>query len=280
MDKIKNRILQICTFGIMTVFLFGAINLTVRADSITDKGDNDTMETAESIAANNEKPSGVLDGKHEGQNKIRGYVDSKDTDWYKVLLTAGRNYMTCTGELAGSYTLRIVNSGGDVIVTDVYSKMNRERAVYTFTVPEAGYYYVEIQGTMSQSVWYTFMIGSPTYELDICDIHCTEGSVSMTSGGRAQTVHFNGSSITGLPRDAIASTVKVTDIPLNGTSSVWVENDDRELGFSLVKHTWYRENLLSMNLPVESVWTVEFGYNKVISFTPVLRVIYVYPVYE
>lgn len=38
------------------------------------------------MAANNEKASGVPDGKREGQNIISGFVTNKDVDWFKVLL--------------------------------------------------------------------------------------------------------------------------------------------------------------------------------------------------
>lgn len=94
--------------------------------------------------------------------------------------------MTCYGDPGYSY--RITNSAGDTMVRDTYTKLHNDYAVSKFTVPEAGYYYVELNGSKSSEQKYVFMIGSPTYVFAVQNISCVEGSVSMTSGGRKQTV--------------------------------------------------------------------------------------------
>lgn len=187
--------------------------------------------------------------------------------------------MTCYGDPGYSY--RITNSAGDTMVRDTYTKLHNDYAVSKFTVPEAGYYYVELNGSKSSEQKYVFMIGSPTYVFAVQNISCVEGSVSMTSGGRKQTVHFDGSTVPGLPEDALACTVTMDGIPLNATSAIRLKNDDRDLSFTLTRYTWYKNGLISMNLPVESMWTADFEYNnKVVTFTPSLRMSYVNPVYE
>lgn len=45
----KNKQIKLLACCAIAVFFFSATGLTVRADSITDKGDNDTMETAEML---------------------------------------------------------------------------------------------------------------------------------------------------------------------------------------------------------------------------------------
>lgn len=280
MNLINTKQIKFFAVCAMTVFLLSTTSLTAHADSYRDAGDNDTMETAETIEANNETPSGALTGSKPGQNVVYGYASITDTDWYKVFLKAGDNYMTCNANSGESFIFRITNSDGATILTDTYTKTGFAETAYHFITPTAGYYYVELTGTKSTSVEYIFMIGSPTYELASCKISCDEGSVSFTSAGRDQVAHFNGNAVSELPEDAIAYQVTMRGIPSNGASSVRVENLDRGLSFTLTKYTWYRDKLISMNLPVESIWTANFEYNKVISFTPVLHVYYVYPVYD
>ncbi len=232
------------------------------------------------MAANNEKASGVPDGKREGQNIISGFVTNKDVDWFKVLLKNGTNYMTCYGESAGSFSFRITNSEGETLLSDIYSKTGRDFAVYRFDVPEFGYYYVEIVGKRTDSVWYNFMIGSPTYELEIGYLSCEEGSVTMTSGGGTRTAHFDGGSMPGLPAEAVVSDVSMRGVSSIAASSIRLENVDRDFSFNLTNLTWFGDDLISLNLPLDSMWIAQFGYRKDTTFTPVLRVNYVYPVYE
>lgn len=232
------------------------------------------------MAANNEKASGVPDGKREGQNIISGFVTNKDVDWFKVLLKNGTNYMTCYGESAGSFSFRITNSEGETLLSDIYSKTGCDFAVYRFDVPEFGYYYVEIVGKRTDSVWYNFMIGSPTYELEIGYLSCEEGSVTMTSGGGTRTAHFDGGSMPGLPAEAVVSDVSMRRVSSIAASSIRLENVDRDFSFNLTNLTWFGDDLISLNLPLDSMWIAQFGYRKDTTFTPVLRVNYVYPVYE
>lgn len=44
--------------------------------------------------------------------------------------------------------------------------------------------------------------------------------------------------------------------------------------------SWERDNLVSMKLPVESIWTVDLQSKKAFTLTLVLNVYYVYPVYD
>ena len=63
-------------------------------------------------------------------------------------------------------------------------------------------------------------------------------------------------------------------------SSIRLENVDRDFSFNLTNLTWFGDDLISLNLPLDSMWIAQFGYRKDTTFTPVLRVNYVYPVYE
>lgn len=44
--------------------------------------------------------------------------------------------------------------------------------------------------------------------------------------------------------------------------------------------SWERDNLVSMELPVESMWIADLQSKKAFTLTPVLNVYYVYPVYD
>lgn len=277
----KNRQIKLLAFCAIAALFFNVTALTVHADSINDKGDNDTMETAETIEANDETPSSTLLGSKPGQNVVRGYASTKDTDWYKVLLKAGNNYMTCNANSGEAFIFRITDSDGNTILTDTYAKSGFGPKAYRFTVPTFGYYYVEITGASTISNEYIFMIGSPTYGLESCKIPCTEGSVTFTSSGVKRTVHFNGNAMSGIPDDAIAYKVKISGSGIStGISSARVENGNRGLSFTLKSITWDQDSLVSMELPVESMWTADLESKKAVTLTPTLIVYYVYPVYD
>ncbi len=55
---------------------------------------------------------------------------------------------------------------------------------------------------------------------------------------------------------------------------------DREFSFTLRSMFWEQDNLVSMKLPVESMWTADLQSQKAFTLTPVLNVYYVYPVYD
>lgn len=139
---------------------------------------------------------------------------------------------------------------------------------------------MEIVGKRTDSVWYNFMIGSPTYELEIGYLSCEEGSITMTSGGGTRTAHFDGGSMPGLPAEAVVSDVSMRGVSSIAASSIRLENVDRDFSFNLTNLTWFGDDLISLNLPLDSMWIAQFGYRKDTTFTPVLRVNYVYPVYE
>ena len=84
----------------------------------------------------------------------------------------------------------------------------------------------------------------------------------------------------GLPADAVVSDVRMTGVSSTAASSILLENREKGFSFNLTNLTWYGDDLISMNLPLDSMWIAQFGYRKAITFTPVLRVNYVYPVYE
>lgn len=151
----KNKQIKLLVFCAIAASFICVTGLTVRADSITDKGDNDTMETAETIEANDETPSSTLSGSKPGQNVVRGYANTKDTDWYKVFLKAGDNYMTCNANSGESFIFRITNSDNDTILTDAYTKSGYGPKAYHFTTSTAGYYYVEIteQGLFLMNIY-------------------------------------------------------------------------------------------------------------------------------
>lgn len=278
MVLIKNKLTKIIAMFLVTVFIINSISMTVSAESVMENEPNNTRETAETITANNETPSDTLSGSHTGEHVVEGTTTQNDPDWFKVYLNAGTNYMTCNGD---AFDFVIENSNGNIISTGSYSKTGFGPTAYEFTASAYGYYYVEIIGTTSSYSRYLFLIGSPTYSLSSCTVPCREGTISMISGGGAQTGHFDAGSLSGIPEDAIAYTVRMSGLGTTNVSSVRLINDTDGYSISLDRYTWSKDNLVSMNMPVASTWTASFGYNnKAVSFTPTLTIYYVYPVYS
>lgn len=273
---IRKGLIKIFAICMMTVFLVGAAGISVHAEIVKETEPNDTKETAELITANNETAKGAADGTYSGQYSIKGSTSKTDSDWYKVFLMAGIRYMTCNGDW---FNFIIEDKNGSELLKDTYMDAGRLTA-YSFEVPTAGYYYVKITGSLSSSTNYLFNIGSPTYSVYHCDIPCEEGRINMTSGDEIKTAHFDGETLTTIPRDAVAYSVNLLGIRSTEIKYARLESRKKDLNFALNISTWSKSGLASMNMPVASMWTASLAYCKEASFTPVLKIYYAYPVYS
>ncbi len=264
----------IASFTVIIVVAFNT--LVVRADNTTETEPNDTKSSAQTINANNETAAGAVNGTYTGQHIISGYTSLSDEDWFKVYLNAGQNYLSCNGN---SFSYTVSDSNDNVIRTDTYIKLGYGVTAYELDITTSGYYYVCINGLSNSSTSYLFLIGSPTYEFANCNIPCVEGSISMISGGGEQTGHFDGTSLS-IPSDAIAYSVIMNGVSSSAVSYIQLQNNSNMSSISLNAYSWDKSGIVSYNMPVSSMWTATFGYKTVKTFTPVLKVYYVYPVYE
>lgn len=273
-----NKLLTKIFFGMTLILgIMGISNACIFAEIKYETEPNDTMENAETITANNETAAGAANATYAGQSVISGDTSITDSDWYKVYLTAGTNYITCN---SCSFEYMVVDENGNTILMDTHLNSSSGPMGYEFNISTDGYYYVRITGVTSSSKNYLFLIGSPTYLVGSCEISCSEGSISMTSNGGNQLGHFDGTMLSNIPEDAVAYSVRMSGIRSTYVKSILLENNQNGTSFSLASYTWDKEGLISMNMPVASVWTASFGYKKVGTFTPVLKVNYAYPVYN
>lgn len=279
MKKILTNVFIGC---LMLLFIIGAVNVTVYADTYYEteesyeKGKNDTMETAEIIEANQSTPKKKLDGDTSADRIVRGTTKDSDPDWFKVFLTAGEKYFTCN---ENAFNFAVMDKEGTVLVEDNYLKTGDGPTAYSFSALNTDYYYVKIIGRSSSSDKYLFMIGNPCYALSTCGIPCEQGTISMDTKGEKKTVRFNGEDVSGIPEDALAYSITMSRVGTVGAKSISVKNENTKNTFNLEQYTWGYNNLLSFNLPVASTWSATFEYFKTTSFTPVLTVRYVYPIY-
>ena len=272
----RNKVITYMAICFTMLFVIGMTSLTVNAESVREIEPNDTMETAQTITANNETAQGAVSGSYAGQYVVKGYTSKTDSDWFKVYLNVGTKYLTCNGN---EFDYLITNADRNVILEGTYLKSGFGPTAYRFNVTSSGYYYIKITGIVPTLKSYLFLVGSPTYSVSNCEIPCREGTIVMTSGGGNQVGHFDGSFVSDLPEDAIAYTVDISGLRSTSVNSIRLKNEDKGVSFNLTRYSWYKDGLTLMELPVSSTWTASFEYNKATSFTPVLNVYYVYPVY-
>lgn len=275
---VSKRLIKILAACMMAVSFLGAAGINVHAEVVKETEPNDTKETAGLIKANNETAKGAADGTYSGQYTVEGYTSKTDSDWYKVFLKAGDQYMTCNGN---SYDYVIEDASGNILLQDAYIDTGiLGPTAYHFTVQEDGYHYVKITGRVSGSESYLFSIGSPIYSVAICEIPCKEGVINMTSSDKVKSVHFDGEAFATLPEEAIAYKVKLSGIKNIAIKSAILTNEKSGKSISLTTFMWDKDKLASMNMSVASMWTASLEYFKETSFTPVLRIHYAYPVYS
>ncbi len=270
--KIYNATLFLCTMLLSVLFF----SLQVKAESVNEAEPNNDKENAQTIQANNETYAGAMNGTYTGQYVVHGYTSTDDPDWFKVYLKAGTNYITCNGF---SFSYYIEDENGTDIFKNEYSEGGFGPKAYAFSVPTDGAYYVRITGIVSSSESYLFLIGSPTYTIGTCNINCAGETIEMLSTGENVIGIFDGNSVTNLPREAIATSVRIRDVRSSDVAGITLTNATRHVSFNLSPYNFKKDDIGSLNLPVNAIWEAEFKYNKATSFTPVLKITYVYPVY-
>ncbi len=281
---IKKKVTKMIAACMMTAVLFSSVSVDVHAEeprtTMKETEPNDSRDMAELIQANKDTAVNYVNGSLDGRFEVTGETSETDPDWFKVYLTGGTQYMTC---YLKPFQFVIEDEAGNEVYQNTYTFVEadrRGRTGYEFHVPSAGYYYVKVSGCSSFSTQYEFTIGNPTYYASSCEIPCTEGSISMTSSTRIKSAHFDGESMTTIPEDAIAYEVSLKGLKATSAKSARLKNNKSGRSVELVKYSWRKSDLESMNMKVESMWTVDLEYEKAASFTPTLKIYYVYPVYS
>jgi len=280
---IKKKVTKMIAACMMTAVLFSSVSVDVHAEeprtTMRETEPNDSRAMAELIQANKDTAVNYVNGSLAGRFEVTGETSENDPDWFKVYLTGGTQYMTC---YLKPFRFLIEDEAGNELYQDTYSSVEANRlgrTGYEFYVPSAGYYYVKVLGCTSSSTKYDFTIGNPTYDMSSCEISCIEGSISMTSSTRIKSAHFDGENLI-VSKDAIAYEVSLKGLNSTSVKSARLKNNKNGRSVELLKYSWRKSDLESMNMLVESMWTVDLEYEKAASFTPTLKIYYVYPVYS
>lgn len=269
----KKYLKKVFTAAIMCFCLLTG-GITAYAQSVSEADDNDTMETAQLIQANSETAAEAVSGSRPNQYVVNGYTSTTDDDWYKVYLTAGTQYVICNGN---AFQFEVYDSTETLIKSENYVKSGFGSTSYAFNAPTTGYYYVKVTGVTSSSQSYILGVGGVTYSVAWCEVELDTVTMANKTD---QVVNFNLSEDDGLPEDAIVYTISMSGVKTTSVDSIAVTNLNSSRTVNLATYTWNKSGLVSLNLALNSDWEIEFGYYKDTSFTPTVKLYYVYPVYS
>lgn len=280
MKKIKS---VLCTVGIlffMTILGANIKSLPIHAATTSETESNDTVDTANAILENKSTAAGYLSGNDQNQHVVTGYTSSTDEDWFKVYLSSGKKYMTCNTDNYGKGFEYQIYATSDFTYIDsqIYVKNEYGPVAKKIDVPSSGYYYIRIQGQNAISNSYLFAIGNPTFSSSSCVIKCEEESVTMDE--KIVTANFNGSQLEDVPDSAIAYTIMMDGLKSTSVDSINILNKKSNKSCSLQRYTWQKTGLVSLNMNVRSDWVATFTKYKTVTFSPSLKVYYVYPVID
>ena len=264
---------NVFTLAIMCFCLLTG-GITVHAQSVSEADDNDTMQTAQLIQANSETAAQAASGNRPNQYVVKGYTSTSDDDWYKVYLTAGTQYVICNGN---TFSFKVYDSNENLIKRETYTKSDFGSTSYAFDAPTTGYYYVKVTGITSSSQSYILGVGGVTYSVASCEVKLD----TVTMANKSDEVErFRLSEQDGLPKDAIVYMISMNGVRTTSVDNIAVTNMNSNKTVRLSTYTWDKSGLVSMNLALNSNWEIEYGYYKDTSFTPSIKLYYVYPVYS
>lgn len=276
MVKTSGKIMVIMCF--VALLIIGNKKVEAKAETMRESEPNNTIETSNIITRNDETAYGAANGTYDGQSVVYGYSSKDDIDFYKVYLYQGINYMTCNDH---DFEYEITGKDGILIQKGIYKDLNIfGPTAYKVDIPRTDYYYIKVNGCSSKSESYLFLIGSPTYSVNNYSVKCTEGTVSMTQSNGNKIVHFDLTSVEDIPKDAIVYSVSMSGIRTTAVKSIKLKNEKDKKEILLEKYVWNKKALIAMEMPAVSNWSAILEYNKNISFIPILRVDYAYPVYN
>lgn len=254
----------------VALLLCGFGGVTANAQTINESEPNDSKETAQTISANRETVAGCVSGSHTGQYVVEGTTSINDSDWYRVYLSAGTQYVTCNGS---AFEFYIYNADGRLFDNATYNKPGFGASAYEFTVSSAGYYYVEVIGLSSSSVSYKIAVGGPTYTLD--DYTVSLGKATFDYEDLYAELPFENFSF---PDDAIAYTISINGVSSSSTNGVTITNSRSSSKISMSASNLAKTGLVYSNMPMCATWEVTFKYKKSTTISPRITFYYVYPI--
>jgi len=254
--------------GASAVGMLAAFSVSGNAQTIEETESNDTIETAQTIKANNESATTAANQSYTGQYVVDGYTSTSDPDWYKVYLSSGTKYITCNG---CSLNWELYDSNGNYLFDDDYTYTGSGAKAFGFTVNTADYFYVKITGVSASSRNYKLLVGSPTYKTG----SYTQSMSKVTMKAADGESKVNLSNISSIPNDAIACAFRINNVASNKIKSATVSVSGKS--FSLFSTNLSKSGIASSKIKAKSLWVATFKYKTNCTLTPKITVTYVYP---
>lgn len=268
----RKKLMKTIVACLTSVLLVGMAGMSVQAAIVRETEPNNSRDTSQIVEANYETPALAANGKRPDQHMIHGSTSKTDIDWFKIYLTAGTQYVTCND---AAYNFTIYDPNGQIAIQEAYTKNTTGPTGYHFTAPVTGYYFVEISGITSSPSNYIIGVGTPTYVVSSCDVKLR--TVNMMNGRDGES-EFNLSGDSRLPDDAVVYSMFMSGVRSSVVRSINVENVQNNKNIFLTTYSWDRTGLASLNMPLKSDWVLTYRNNSSGSFSPTIKLCYVYPV--
>ena len=244
--SIMIRAFLICTAAVM---MMSFSSVKVHAQEISEVEPNDTSDQAQLIFANSETAAGCVNGSYTGQRVINGTISSSDTDWYRVSLSAGTNYVTSNGA-SYYFDIYLESDLANPVASGLYTNVGLGITAYEFTLSSSGTYYVKLVGVSSSAAAYKFLIGSPTYS--VADYTYSFGSISMNGSNVTRT--FNLTYDASIPADAIVYSLSISNLSSSYNNGVTVQNLSSGTSYALSSTNLTTNISVYSNVPLKASW--------------------------
>lgn len=260
---------------ILSVFIFCFVwnsSATVHAQSVKEAEPNDTVETAQLIYANRESVEEAANGSRPNEYVVNGYTSLEDTDWFKIYLTAGEQYVTCNGN---AFDFEVYDPNSNRIMNKSYFKSGYGMKAYPFIASSSDYYYIKVTGAELSSQSYILSVGEPSLLVKTCQVQLN--SVTMANKKNVELT-FDLSENPILPDNAVIYKISFSGVRTTSVNAITVNNIGSSNSVKLNRFTWDKGNLAALKMHLKSIWEIKFDYYKDTAFTPVAKLHFVYPV--
>lgn len=255
------------------IVMMSIMSIDVYAQEVSEAEPNDTSDQAQLIFANSETPSGCVNGTYVGQRVIAGTISLSDTDWYKVSLSSGTQYVTSNGA-SYNFDIYLENDLINPVYSDSYINIGMGITAHQFTATSSGMYYVKLTGVDTGSATYKFLIGSPTYTVD--DYNHSFGSIYMNGADVTKT--FSTLNNSAIPNGAIVYRISMGNLSSSNVNGVEVKNLTSGYSYTLSGYNMTTNVSVYSNVPMKANWSFKFKYKKTTTINPNVIFYYVYPI--
>lgn len=272
MSKKRTGIKLILMFAIAFSIMWAGETKTYAQTTVSEEEPNDTRETAQLIQANKETAVQAASGQYPDKYSVYGYADTSDTDWYKVYLATGEQYVTCNGF---DFDFCVYDENNNVVLQKSYSKSSYGLRAYPFYVHNNGYYYIKINGITSSSEKYIILVGDPVYTSAHCKINL--GSVNMAENAEFKRL-IDLTNENSIPEDALIYDMAFYGLRTSNAKYATVNNKTKGYTKSFGPSIYSIHNIASLGLKVRSDWEFKIGCIKNKAIDAEFTMYFVYPV--